>query len=87
LLPFLSLPFSPSPKFCPPPFLPFSKNHPPLVSVLSPVFIGSRGRGTIPCPSAGHGGLGWLLCSRCRAWPSFRHGGVYGSPVSSLMRV
>jgi hypothetical protein len=31
--------------------------------------------------------VGWLLCSRCRAWPSFRHGGGHGSPVSSLMRV
>jgi len=81
--------FCSSPKFCPPgSFLSFSKKIvPPQVSVLSPVFIGSRGRGTIPCPSAGHGGVGWLLCSRCRAWPSFHHGGGYGSPVSSLMRV
>ena len=58
---------------CSPSFL-LSKPSPPLF-FISPVFIGSRGRGTIPCPSAGHGGVGWLLCSRCRAWPSFRHGG------------
>jgi hypothetical protein len=27
-------------------------------------------RFTIPYPSAGHGGVGWLLYSHCRAWPS-----------------
>jgi len=71
-------PPSPSPKFSPR-FVPLLlKKIVPLVSVLSPVFIGSRGRGTIPCPSAGHGGVGWLLCSRCKAWSSFRHGGGYG---------
>jgi len=61
---------------------------PPLLFFFpSPIFIGSRGRGTIPCLSAGHGGVGWLLCSRCRAWPSFRDGGGNESPVSPLMRV
>jgi len=43
-------------------------------------------RFTIPCPSARHGGVGWLLCSRCRAWPSSSfvmvagYGGVWVVP-------
>jgi len=51
--------------------LSFSKILPPLFSVLPPCIYRQPGeRFTIPCPSAGHGGVGWLLCSRCRAWPS-----------------
>ena len=82
-LPFLFLLFCPS--FSPlknklSPLLVFSKLSacPLPFFFISPVFIGSRGRGTIPCPSAGHGGVGWLLCSRCRAWSSFCHGGGMG---------
>jgi len=70
-------------------FLSFSKKiiPPSWFCSLPCIYRQSGERLTIPCPSAGHGGVGWLLCSRCRAWPSFRHGGGYGSPVSSLMRV
>jgi len=42
---------------------------PPLL--LFPCIYRQLGeRFTIPCPSVGYGGVGWLLCSRCRAWPS-----------------
>jgi hypothetical protein len=47
------------------------KTFPPAI-LLFPYFYRQSGeRFTIPCPSAGYGGVGWLLCSRCRAWPSF----------------
>ena len=76
-----------APRFVPL-FLKKKSSPPPLLICSLPCIYRQPGeRFTIPCPSAGHGGVGWLLCSRCRAWPSFRHGGGYGSPVSSLMRV
>ena len=54
------LPFSLSPKFCPPGVPLFLKKSSPLVSVLSPVFIGSRGRGS-PYPVQVQGMVAWEL--------------------------
>jgi len=51
----------PSPKFLPPLRSSLSqKNRPPLFSVLSPVFIGSRGRGS-PYPVQVQGMVAWEL--------------------------
>jgi len=78
LLPSLSLPFSPSPKFFSP-WFPFSFSS-SYSSVRSSVFIGSWGE-------VHH------TLYKHRAWWSrhrssaFRHGGGHRSPVSPLMRV
>jgi len=48
----------------------FAQKSPPLLPIFcfpSCIYRHLRGRFTIPCPSAGHGGMGWLLCNCCRA--------------------
>jgi hypothetical protein len=80
LLPSLSLPFSSSPKFCPP-WFPFFFSSSPLHFLFScPQFIGSRGE------------VHHTLYKHRAWWPGhgsspFRYGGGHGSPVSPLMRV
>jgi len=48
----------------------FSKKILPRLLLFPCIYRQQGERFTIPFPSAGHGGVGWLLCSCCRAWAS-----------------
>jgi len=48
----------------------FSKKILPRLLLFPCIYRQQGERFTIPFPSAGHDGVGWLLCSCCRAWAS-----------------